>query len=275
MHGCRLPASISADTCAHRNSTPYRLAPSMMTLRKLRSLAAEIGWLNGALYLGGRVLRRFFKAKVIRYYLVAQPVPDKALLPPRRGASIVIRLLEDGDSALAGLPLTGTVLRFRFDQGSICFGAFRDNLIVGCLWLCLGPYDEDEVRCRFQPWPEDRTAWDFDVYVQPEHRAGFVFARLWDEANRYLRNRGIQWSISRISAFNSHSLSSHARLGASRCGSLTALRLGRWQVALCSARPRIHISFGPLSAPCYTVRAPKIPTPVDSDGVGQGTTCSS
>src|SRR3546814_1442215 len=33
------------------------------------------------------------------------------------------------------------------------FGAFKNDAIIGCLWLCLSSYVEDEVRCRYQPAP--------------------------------------------------------------------------------------------------------------------------
>ena len=125
-----------------------------------------------------------------------------------------------------------------------------------CLWLCLGPYDEDEVRCRFVCEPEENTVWDFDVYVCPEARAGFVFARLWDEANAFLGKRGIAWSISRISAFNPGSLASHAGLGARRTAAATYLKLGRWQIMVADVPPYVHLSTDPVSVPRLRVTPP-------------------
>lgn len=193
---------------------------------------------------------------VHRYLLVAQPVPEAPLLPDRRGKSIVVRQLDPQDPLLLTLPLDAAVLAYRASQGAICFGAFKDQAIIGCLWLCLSTYNEDEVRCRYSLSPSDRVSWDFDVYLLPEHRSGLGFARLWDEANAYLRERGIAFSWSRISAFNPTSLTSHARLGARVAGRATFLRLGRCQVMLASLPPRWHLSFRQADRPSITLRKP-------------------
>jgi hypothetical protein len=161
--------------------------------------------------------------------------------------------MERGDPALAGLPLTPAVLDYRFGQGAVCFGAFKGGAIIGCLWLCLGPYLEDEVRCRFVPRD---ASWDFDVYLHPEHRVGFGFARLWDEANAYLRARGLAWSISRISVLNTKSLAAHDKLGIRTLGTATFAKLGALQVMLATLAPFIHLSLSPASAPTLVLRAP-------------------
>ena len=36
---------------------------------------------------------------------------------------------------------------------------------------------------------------------------------LWGKANQHLRNEGVEWSFSRISAFNPGSLHAHSKLG--------------------------------------------------------------
>ena len=94
-----------------------------------------------------------------------------------------------------------------------------------------------------QPGPAGQAAWDFDVYVDPEHRSGLGFARLWDEANGWLRRRGVAFSWSRISAFNPGSLASHARLGARVAGKATFFRLGPCQLMIASLPPYFHISW--------------------------------
>jgi GNAT superfamily N-acetyltransferase len=227
---------------------------------KLIALVRELGWLNAALYALDRVSlastgRRF----VVRYYLVAQPVPERPLVPARLGRSVVVRRLEPGDPGFAGLPLTEQTIRYRFAQNSICFAAFKNGESVGCLWLCLGIYVEDEIRCRFEPWPAGQAVWDYDVYVHPEHRQGLVFARLWDEANAYLRTRGIGWSVSRISAFNPKSLSSHARLGATVCGVVTAFCAGKLQVAIATLPPAVDVSAGRGQGPVFRIPVPAEP----------------
>lgn len=154
------------------------------------------------------------------------------------------------------MPLDGKVIRHRAAQQAICLGAFAGEQMIGCLWLCLGPYSEDEVRCRFIPDPPDRCSWDFDVYLKPEFRPGLGFAKLWEEANRFLSGRGIVWSMSRISALNLHSIASHRRLGLRHLGSAIFLRFRRVQLALSSIRPHVHLSLSDASVPEFVLRAP-------------------
>ena len=226
-------------------------------LHKLADLRKEFGTLDAVLWMVNSAFRLFgARLPIIKYYFVAQPVPGESPLPPHRGRSVEVRRMERGDPALADLPLTGDVLRFRFGQNAICFGAFQDGAVVGCLWLCLGRYDEDEVRCTFVLRPEGKTAWDFDVYVRPEARGGFAFMRLWDEANAYLRGLGVDWSLSRISAFNPGSLGAHGNLGARRIASALFLRIGFVQLMLSAFRPFVHFSVSPRQVPRLTLTAP-------------------
>lgn len=210
---------------------------------KLKNLVGELGPVGTLCYVGYRLCAKSGGlASLHRYLFVAQPIPDQALLPPRRGRSIAIRQVDAKDPVLLSLPLDQKVLAYRAGQGAICFGAFKEGEIIGCLWLCLASYEEDEVRCRYHPAPPDKTSWDFDVYLQPEHRSGLGFARLWDEANDFLRRRGVEFSWSRISAFNPTSIASHARLGAKVVGNATFLRLGPCQLMIASVPPYIHFS---------------------------------
>jgi hypothetical protein len=218
---------------------------------KLRTVFDEFG-AKAPLYLLGRVCEGT-PFGLYAYRLVAQPVASKPLLPPARGRSIEIRLMERGDPAFAGLPLTPAVFDYRFGQGAVCLGAFKGGAVIGCLWLCLGPYLEDEVRCRFVPRD---ASWDFDVYLHPGHRVGFGFARLWDEANAYLRARGVAWSISRISVLNTKSLATHDKLGTRTLGTAVFVKLGALQVMLSTLAPLIHLSLSPASAPTLVLQAP-------------------
>lgn len=215
------------------------------SINKLIGLIRELGPLGAGCYvvhrLGARSGGHF---SLHRYLFVRQPVPDRPLLPARRGRSIAVRQVAPRDPSLLELPLDEAVLAYRAAQGAVCFGAFRDEEIIGCLWLCLSGYEEDEVRCRYLPQPEDRASWDFDVYVKPAHRSGLAFARLWDEANAFLRQRGVEHSWSRISAFNPGSLASHARMGAETVGRATFLRLGGCQLMIASLPPYRHLSLG-------------------------------
>lgn len=230
----------------------------MQVFSKFGGLVREFGAANAVLYLMGRVLRGVCpRVFVYRYYIVAQPVPAGDLLPPRRGRAIEVRELTAGDPAFAGLPIDEAVLDFRFRQNVVCLGAFQgDGQVIGCLWMCFDAYEEDEVRCVFALEPAAATSWDFDVYLKPDARIGFAFLRLWDEANARLRARGVAWSLSRISAFNPGSLASHTRMGATRVGSLTAIRGPRHELVFSSYAPRLRFVALDGDLPRYTVSPP-------------------
>jgi hypothetical protein len=204
----------------------------------------QLGWLNASLYLLNVGLTRATRGSVRlhKYYFIAQPVAAQPLLSGGRGAAIEVREVAQFDPLVRAFPRPAWVMPYRYGQGAVCLAAFKDASCVGFLWMLLGPYREDEVRCRYIPLPQGAAAWDFDVYVYPEHRNSLVFLRLWDEANRYLAARGVRWSLSRISAFNPGSLSSHARMGARRIGSAVFLSIGSWQISAASVPTRFSIS---------------------------------
>lgn len=235
--------------------------PEKALTTKTRATFGELGLLNTALY---SVDRLFVGLKtgirLFRYYLVAQPVPPETDQPVGRAWSMTIREINRSDRALTAIPVTPEVLDYRFSQAATCLGAFKGEELVAYLWLCLGPYEEDEVRCRFVPGPKGKVAWDFDVYVMPEHRLSRAFAFLWREANAYLRARGIAWTISRISAFNPGSLASHRRMGASRLGSAIFVRRKNLQLLIANVKPYICLTFGEKTRPVIQLDAPDRPT---------------
>ena len=190
---------------------------------------------------------------IFRYYLVAQPV---AAGGGRRPGRIAVRRIEPSDPVCAHFPVREQVTRRRFAGGALCLVAEDAGRFAGYLWLQLGPYDEDEVRCRYVMEPAARCAWDFDVYVHPDFRLGRAFARLWDAAHAMLREQGIEWTMSRISAFNPESLRSHGRLGLERLGTVTFLRAGSAQFMWAGRAPWFHASLDKAKAPRVVLRAP-------------------
>lgn len=219
-------------------------------LNKFTILRRELGSVGALCYVLHRLgAKSGGMMSLHRYLFVAQPVARAPLLPARRGRSIAVRQLDPQDPALLNLPLDEAVLAYRAGQGAVCFGAFKGQKIIGCLWLCLSAYEEDEVRCTYQPQPDGRASWDFDVYLRPEHRSGLGFARLWDEANAFLRERSVAFSWSRISAFNPGSIASHARLGAKVAGRATFLRIGPCQFMTATLPPYKHVSWGQGNRP--------------------------
>lgn len=205
----------------------------------------ELGLIDGLLYALKRILGRCSRRLVLhKYYLLAQPVHEQPRLPAHRGQNILVRRLESDDPLAYGFGRSEQAVRQRYEQGAVCFGAFSGDRLVGYLWLVLGPYVEDEVRCRFVPLPAGRVSWDFDIYLDPRHRFGLAFARLWDAADAYLREHGVVWTMSRISAFNPGSLAAHQRQGALRLGSVIFLSLARCQVMLATIRPYLDVACG-------------------------------
>jgi GNAT superfamily N-acetyltransferase len=227
-------------------------------LSALRGLIAELGFREAAWYGLGRSLQKWTGAPILfRYALVAQPVAASAILPPRRGRDIEVRILPGPVPEFALLGLDRETLQFRFRQGAVCFGAFYHGALIGCLWVCLGPYEEDEVRCRFSPRPAGGACWDMGLFISPDHRGGVAFGRLWDEANAYLRERGVSVSFSRVGTVNHASIGSHARLGARRIGTATFLCLDRVQIMAATVRPYLHFSLGPASKPHLRLDLPR------------------
>lgn len=221
----------------------------------LRTLARAIGWRDALLYGAARVLGTASggRARLYKYRLVAQPVPAREA-PARRTRFEVRRAV--AQDVLGLLPRPADVIERRFGAGAQCVAAYRDGDFAGCIWFVRGDYDEDEVRCRFRPSPPARTAWDFDVYVPPRHRLGFAFATLWQAVEGDLRRAGVQWTLSRISAFNPASLGAHRRLGARALGSATFLCVGRAQCMLSTVAPYVHVSWSPRRVPLLRLHVP-------------------
>ena len=215
-------------------------------LRKLDKLRKDMGPLNAVLYLIHRVLSALTagRAGIERFIFVAQPVPAKHYISPSKTTSSIVKPLQPGDPLLVQCMRPAEVIAARFAQGAICIAIVKETQLQAAIWLVHGHYDEDVVRARFVLPRSGTAAWDFDVYVAPKYRLGFTFLRLWDAANAYLRESGVLWSYSRITAFNLGSLASHSRLGASPFGSATFLTLGPIQIMISTLRPRLHISLG-------------------------------
>ncbi len=229
----------------------------MSVITQLRSTFSSLGWHNGVWYLLGQTLQRVNpRCHVFKYYLVAQPVAAQTRLAAHQGASIEIRPILEHDPAIATMGRPAAVIAQRFMQGAVCLGAFRADTLVGYLWLQLGTYLEDEVRCRFIPQPAHQAAWDFDIFVQPKHRIGFAFAKLWDAADALMRARDIRWTMSRISAFNTASLAAHQKLGLKNVGGCVYVVLGNTQITVSNLFPFVHVSLSPARFPTLRVNAP-------------------
>ncbi|MCB1961519.1 MAG: GNAT family N-acetyltransferase [Rhodocyclaceae bacterium] len=205
---------------------------------------------NGLLYLAGRTLQKISgnKAYIIRYRFVAQPVPEVVPEIPISSATHIGHITP-GDPLITDFPRPPAVISRRFANQDRCFVAKNKGEFAGFLWLADGSYEEDEVRCHYILTRPDLSVWDYDVYIAPRFRLGRMFARLWQVANHFMREKGIDWSISRISTFNADSLAAHARLGARSLGGATFIVLGPVQLSILSTAPFLHLSFAANSRP--------------------------
>lgn len=221
----------------------------------LRLLVAELGFTDACLYLLARAIAKVSRGRLrlTKFYLVAQPVRADELTPPRRGRSIAV-LEADADTIRAtdfGRP--AAVIEYRLKHNCRSLLALKDGELLGFQWFSTHDYPEDTVRCLYRLEPEDRSAWDFDIYVRPEARALPTFLRLWDHCNALLRGAGIDQALSRIDAFNAVSRRSHGKLGARTIGWAVFLVAGPAQAAVFSSKPWVHVSISPTRVPEWRV----------------------
>ncbi len=223
---------------------------TMPRWNQITDAVKRLGWQDGTLYLVSHTLQLMSKGflRFHKYYLVAQPVPARPFLSHPTSELRIERIASE-HPLVAQFPRPQAVLERRFADGAVCIAASKRGKFIGFIWLQYGKYEEDEVRCHYLPSPVDRAVWDYDVYIEPIYRKGRMFLRLWDAAHDYLRRSGIEWTVSRISAFNRESLSSHRRLGTVPLGKASFLCAGRAQVALFSIPPVFRVSCTTRSSP--------------------------
>lgn len=236
-------------------------------LSKLREVFGTFGVADGLIYLGNRALQSLSggRVRLLKYYIVAQPVPAPAATPARRSATMEVRALDRGEILATDWPRPRHVVERRVADGAECVAVFSKDRMIGFQWTLTGPYEEDEIRTLFRPLPEGRAAWDFDIFVEPEYRVGRAFLRLWDETNARLHARGVRWSMSRISAYAVESRRSHARMRAVDVGRCLYLCVGNAQLSLFDRVPFIHLGFGPGSRPVFRAVAPADREPAGAD----------
>lgn len=227
-------------------------------LAKLRVLLSDFGVADTCVFLGNRVLQLFTggRCRLLKYYIVAQPVPAPKEALPRRPGGLEVRLLTADEILASEWPRPRPVIERRVADGARCVAAFSKGQMIGFQWTLVGPYEEDEVRTRFIPEPARAAAWDFDIFVVPEHRIGRAFMRLWEETNGLLHGNGVRWTMSRISAFALDSRRSHARMQAQQVGTCVYLCLGSVQLSLFDRRPLVHVGVSRRSRPVFRAVAP-------------------
>lgn len=220
---------------------------SLPGTEKISALVREFGLLDACLYSASRLLAMMNIGCLYRYTLVSQPVAPPADSAPR--GSIEVREISVEDYQFNWFPRPEHVIRDRYEQGAICLVAFQKGEPIGFIWLIRDHYLEDEVRCLYVLSPSDKTAWDFDIYLDPKYRFGRGFGRLWNAADTLLHSEQRQWSLSRINAFNSSSLKAHQRRGAVITGEALFITIARVQLLLSNCSPFVHLSVGKSHVP--------------------------
>ena len=229
-------------------------------MRRLTNALRRFGCVDGFLYAASRAFARATggRIRLLKYYFVVQPVPRETADATNRSGRLQIAEVGPGDLLTRHFPRPPAVIARRYADGAVCLVATRADDFVGFLWLQFGSYDEDEVRCRYVMLPSDASAWDFDIHIEPAFRMSRAFVRLWDAANETLRRRNVEWTFSRISAFNPDSLRAHARIGGRPIAWALFLCWGSIQLMLAGIRPWLHLSSSEGSRPELTLHAPAI-----------------
>jgi len=227
-----------------------------------------IGRANLALYAFVYLVRKLsFSQIVIDYrYLLVQPVPETSILKGRTPGRLTVRVLEgdalreanavDEGGAFSRPPRDEARFERRVARGDTCFAVYADTRAEGVLWLSYGAFDEPDVKAVFRVWPEHLTAWDSNLYVVEDARAGFHFAILWDAANAFLRTKGYTHVATQTSAFNGPSLQAHRRMGSRRFGWMLYLIVGPIHLTFSSLRPRVAVTGHRGIAPVYDIPPP-------------------
>lgn len=222
-----------------------------MTLRGRLARYTEFfrknGFAIGSALLAHRLISKFGGQSGLFWYKFYRQPLDSALAHPRSDSKLIFTWLDHYDKLLDALPRPLTNIESRFTQNVLCLAAIRNEQLAACAWFGFGEFDEDEVRCTYS-LPSD-AVWDFDIYVFPEYRFSRVFLKMWEEANKVLNSKGYTCSLSRISAYNKHSIRSHEKLGATTVGSAVFLRVRGVQLMLNSRKPFLSLSFTKKQAP--------------------------
>lgn len=204
------------------------------------------GWRAGPLYIIARLLGALSpNLALYAYELMVQPITGEPLLSTNLAKNLSVSEIVPGHADVLRLPVSPEVIAGRFDQGARCLGVYRKGVLIGYLWFAVNQYREDEVRCNYLLAHPANSVFDFDLYVFPEHRMGIGFVAIWHEANRFLHERGVRYTFSRLTRFNVASRRSHAHLGWRCVGRAVFLRAWRLEVMAATISPYIAVSLTP------------------------------
>ena len=208
---------------------------------RIRDLFRRLGTADAVLHIIGKIAQKLSLDNILirRYYVFLQTVDQIVILPNRRGRSVNVRLIESDDPIIHDFPRPELEIAERFRCGSECLVAEFEGKLSGFFWLHFEPYDDPEANVQFHLHPRSVAAWDFDMYVEPAHRGGWTFAKLWSCTGKLLRERSIQSSVSLVWYDNEVSITSHRRMGAFPIFSAYHLQIGRTVLHIAGTSPRM------------------------------------
>ena len=216
----------------------------MPRLKGLRTDIRQMGVAGWMLYATDRLLDRVTRgrARLWAFRFYAQPVPVRPMLSPSQSTKLRVGKLAPDEIDPLCFDRPAGAIEERFAAGSTCIAALDAQELAGFMWLHFGTLRERLLACDFEPVPAGQTCWDYDFEVLPRFRLGRTFARLWDEAYRLLRDRGVAASVSWIAFPNLASQRAHARMGAQRVGWLIVLDVYGCKFSAQSSRPFVRIT---------------------------------
>ena len=214
-------------------------------LGRLSGPFREFGWRVGALYLVDRALRTLSPGLGLHVYdFMVQPIGGKALLAPNLSRGLSFQEIVPGHPDIALMPAREDIKALRFVQGARCLGTYSKGQLIGYLWYCTGRYEEDEVRCTYELVDATHSIFDFDLYVMPQYRLGVGFLGVWHGANETLAARGVRYTFSRLSRFNTASRRAHAHLGWKRVGHGVFFRVWSLELMAATVAPYFAVTVG-------------------------------
>lgn len=187
---------------------------------RFRSDIRQMGLAGWLFYALDRALNRVSNGRIgilaLRFYL--QPLPNERLVAVRENDPVRVGPITPASLDLTAFGRPIDAIHERFEAGSMCIAALREDELLGFMWLQQGTLKERLVRCDMRVEPSSQVVWDYDFFIQPRYRLGRLFGRLWDAAATALHAQDIQATVSWIRLENRASEQAHRRLGARRIG---------------------------------------------------------
>lgn len=168
-----------------------------------------------------------------RYKLIAVPIERIPDMP--RGYAC--RSLDQAELARHRIDIDVTAQAERFARGLVCLGIFdRHDELIGVTWMGRAVHDEGDMHVRYR-LPAN-AAWDTGMWLREDKRMSRAFSAVWGGMKAWLRQEGLDCTMSSIADYNIPSILSHRRLGSRRLGYISVIRIGRLQYTR-GARPSL------------------------------------